>query len=288
MPWIALALAGGPAARAAGENYYEWIAVAPLVVTGESLGQDGKVTEIRVRDVIRGEAAPGQTLRVELRGANRDRDLELHRKPLRLEAGESYVLLLRPATDRKGRSAPAYELVRGVEGARPLPAEGAAALVRAISTFAEVQRSGDGEAWNRLRGMLSDTDPLVIATAIELHVKFRRGDVETLADVRPLLEHPDAAIRARAARLTGQIVERHAEGAISDPDRLRSELASRARRDPDPGVRIAATEALDRLRDDSVLAILDEIADDDPDQQVRYTAEALAYERRLTSSGPSH
>ena len=36
---------------------YEWVAIAPVVVTGESLGDNGKFHEFRLQQVLRGEAA---------------------------------------------------------------------------------------------------------------------------------------------------------------------------------------------------------------------------------------
>lgn len=261
-------------------DYYEWIAVAPTVVAGESLGDDGKYVSFRVQHVLRGTAEPGGTIRVFLRRVNRERDRELHPRAVRLDVGESYVLLLRELPHEKQSAPASYELVRGVGGARALPAEGADAVLSALKTFVDVQETGGEDVWRHLRSMLEETEPILIGTALQLHRKFRRGDLEMLVAVRPLLDHPQSELREQAARLIEQILERFGGSAVPEPDRLQSEIASHARRDSSPAVRIAATHALGRLAGESVLTILDGIAEDDPDQRVRYAAETLAYERR--------
>lgn len=275
----AASLAAAPL-RALDENYYEWIAVAPIVVSVEIQGGKSKALEARVGEVIRGSLEPGETIRVDLRRANRERDRELHVKGLQLEPGERWVLLLAPGQPSGEGEPPMFELVRGVDGARPLPAEGSAALLRALRSFDELRSMGEVEGWLRLRDMLTDTDPMLIDTALQMHLKFRRGDAELFSDLRPLLDHPEPQIRERALALIEQLLSRLGEPQPAERERLQSELVARARRDPLAEVRIAATAALDRLPGDSVLAVLDEIAEADPDQLVRYAAAARAYERR--------
>ena len=41
------------------QNIYEWAAVAPIVVTGSSLGQDGRYVDVRLDRVFRGDLEPG-------------------------------------------------------------------------------------------------------------------------------------------------------------------------------------------------------------------------------------
>jgi hypothetical protein len=285
-PATAIALIVAAPLSASEENYFEWLAVAPVVVTGEITDAKDKSAGVRVAEVIRGELTPGAQIQVALRRANRERDRELHPRALEFAPGESWILLLEP----ESAGAERYDLVRGVSGARPLPAEGAAALVKALRAFVEIRRAGEDEAWTRMRAMLTATEALLVDTALQMHLKFRRGDLELIADLRPLLDHPEPAIRERTLRLIEQILSRHGEPPAPERERLQSEIVARARRDQRVEVRIAATEALDRLAGDSVLAVLDEIADDDPDQRVRYAAEARAYERRRRApgEGPAH
>ena len=67
---------------------------------------------------------------------------------------------------------------------------------------------------------------------------------------------------------------------LPDAADLRNDLVSRARRDAAVVVRIAATRALGGMHDANVQKVLEEIARDDPDQNVRYAAERLIYDRR--------
>jgi hypothetical protein len=278
-----LAACGLTSARDAPLNYFEWIAVAPTVVVGESLDNDGKYAEVRVSHVLRGDDEPGSVIRIRVRSANRDRDRILHKKGAKVKEGESFILLLQRAPTKKGPAA--YELIRGIDGIRPLPAEGSEALLQALATFVEIQDAKDHQlTWARLREMLEETDTILIDVALEQYLKFRRGDTALLPTVRPLLDHPEPELREQATRLIEQILQRYGGDEVADLGRLKDEIAARARRDAAPSVRIAAIQALGRFEGDTVLTILDEIADDDPDQQVRYFAEALAYERRSAAA----
>ena len=98
-------------------NLYEWAAVAPVIVVGTSLGDNGRYHEITVEQTIRGRQDwVGQRFRVNLRDANRDRDRDEHRYSLKLTRGESYLLLLEPRVVKKAGALPTYDLARGVEG----------------------------------------------------------------------------------------------------------------------------------------------------------------------------
>ena len=58
-----------------------------------------------------------------------------------------------------------------------------------------------------------------------------------------------------------------------------------ARRDPSAAVRVAAVAALKGLADARVVEIWKEISRDDPDQEVRYTAERLLYQHAQAQGG---
>jgi hypothetical protein len=222
----------------------------------------------------------GQRIRVNLRDANRDRNRDLHHHALKPAEGQSYLMLLEPREVKKVKPAPAFDLARGVEGLRELPAEGRAALLDAVERFVQVQDLEDDRViWDRLASMLEETHPILLQTALDQFLKFRRGEAGLVESLRPLLDHPSYQVRERTARLIGQIVSREPDREIADVDLLRNELVARARRDGNVGVRLAATEALGNFEDDSVLEILEEIAERDPDQNVRYEAEKMAYER---------
>jgi hypothetical protein len=265
-------------------DYYEWTAVAPVVVAANLVQDEGKHTRFRFEHVFRGSATPGSTAYVRVRQANRDRDREEVPRAVHLEAGRSYLLLLEPAAAHDGL--PSFTLARGLGGVRELPAEGAPAVIEALDVLVEIQDHKDEAfTWTRFSEMLEGTNPVLLDTALQQFLKFRRGEVGQLPEVRVLLEHPAPATREKAAQLIGQVLA--AEDPIPPEERtaLRDELSARARRDADVRVRVAATTALDRLQTDGVDDILAEIADSDPDQGVRFAAERLIYERRR-NGGP--
>ena len=275
---LALALAS-PASRAAPLNLYEWIAVAPVVVAGKNLGTHGKYAEFTVENVYRGETA-GE-IKVNVRRANRDRDRFLYKHALRFEEGESYLLLLVRAATSDPNEKPAFELIRGVRGAREVPPEGSGPFLEAIERFARLQDQRDDRViWRNLAEMLEGTNPILIETALDQFLKFQRAENRLLGSLRPLLDHPDPELRERTARLIGQLLMRNGEEPIPDVGTLQDELVARARRDDAISVRVASVQALDRLDSATVLEILEEIARDDPDQTVRYIAEKLIYDRQ--------
>jgi hypothetical protein len=269
----ALAMAGGEDL-----DLYDWMGVAPIVVHVEVQRDAGGAVEAAVLRTIRGDVLPNSLITVRLRHANRERAAD--DKPLRPRAGDSLLLLLRPASARRRAQPPEFELVRGIRGAREVP-EGGDVLVSAACTLATIQdRKDERLTWEAMGDLMLDPNPFLVATALDHHLKFRRGTLELLVAVRPLLDHPQPGVRERAARLIGDILARHRGHAPPDGSVLHAELAARARRDPAGVVRAAATEALGQLSEDGTEPLLREIAARDPDQHVRYTAERLLYERR--------
>jgi len=181
-------------------NLYEWAAIAPIVVAGESLGDDGAYTELAVSQVFRGHVSAEEVLRLNRREANRSRSYSVDEKPLQLDRGHSFVVLLKPSVSRKTGKRASYSIVRGVHGARELPAEGTVAFLGALRRFIEIQDSkNELLKWQYLDDMLEDTNPILIGTALDQFIKFRRGTPAALPSLRPLLEHPDESVRARAA-----------------------------------------------------------------------------------------
>jgi len=268
-------------------NLYEWSAVAPVVVAGTSLGEDGKHFDFKVQECLRGKMQPGDELRVDVRTANRMRDRELYPKALRLDEGVDYVLLLDPAKGSKPKGAVLYGLQRGLAGVRELPLEGRDAFLEALRTFIMIQEA-DGEElrWHLLSQEMDGNNTLVLGTALDLYIKFRRGDGEMVLGLVPLLDHPRTELRAATAQLIGLIVDRHWEsGTIPEDEELRAELVARATRDDAIEVRVAATKALANFPPEMVDEVLDRIAESDPEQQVRYTAELIRLQHRREENG---
>ena len=262
-------------------NLYEWLNVAPVVIVAKNLGTYGKYTEFQVASVLRGDQKPEVRIRVNVRRANRDRNRSVDKQALRFETGLSYVVLLVPVVTRDPDALPTFEFVRGVRGAREVPLEGQAVFLGAVERFVRIQdHKDDLHTWRELSEMIEDTNPVLVETALDMFLKFRRGDDDLLGSLRPLLDHPSIATRERTVMLIGQIIGRGDPGLVPDAALLQSELVAKARRDKAVPVRVAATRALDRLSGSNVLLILQEIAREDPDQAVRYTAERLIYDRR--------
>lgn len=277
---LGLALPSYPAEGASYRNLFEWMATAPVVVGARYAQEIGKYTEVRVVHPVRGDFEVGDLLKVDLRSANRER--EDFQKRLRLDPGKIYLLLLE--ADRKGRksSESAYSLVRGVNGAKEIPKEGAPAFLDAVARFAEIQASGsDSLTWQAFERMLEELNPLLIQTSLEQFLKFRRETPELVRRLRPLLDHPRPDLRAGTLQLVGRVIERFPAETIPDFEGLESEVVSHARGDPSVEVRVAATEALRGLSGPSIEELLHEISGGDPDQAVRYAAERQIYERRL-------
>lgn len=280
-----LALLFPSALRAQPRNFYEWSAVAPVVISATSLGQDGRYVEVRVLRVFRGAVAPDAALWIDLRQTNRERNRNVTPHALRIDAGVNYLLLLEPGS-RYRDGVQSYSIVRGVRGVRELPAEGADQILDALDRFVEVQDlKTDGKIWDAMSEMLEATNPLLVETALEQFDKFGRGDPELLLTLRPLLDHPSSSIREWSSRLIGGIVARHPEDELPEEVPLRAELIGAARRDPVVNVRVAATEALGRFPDAATVEVLEEIAASDADQSVRYVAEKILLDRRARADG---
>ena len=262
-------------------NLYEWIARAPIVITATSLGEDGKYVDVRVTRVFRGDVQPDDVLMVDVRQANRERDLYVDRRALRLDSTVDYLLLLQESYVRPKDGQKIYTIVRGVHGARELPAESEEAWLRAVERFIEIhEMDSEARAWRQLTMMLEETDPLLLETALQEFIKFHRGDAELLLTVLPILDHPSPLLREKAVVLMGQILGRERGTGVPEEDAMRTALIARARRDESVPVRVAATEALGSFPGEAVDAILMQISEDDPDQEVRYAAQLVLLERR--------
>jgi hypothetical protein len=257
---------------------YEWMGMAPIVVAGDVVSDDGKFTQVVVREAIKGNTPPGTTLLIDVRGANRDRDPGV--KALKFDRAVGYLILLRTGP-RVAESRPVFELVRGTQGVRPLPAEGSVATLDAARKLAALQERHDDELlWTTLPSFLEDDNPVLVDATLDLFVKFRRGDATMVPILEPLLDHPTPEVRDRTIVLLGRILARAAPADIAERSVVVGELTSHARRDEDARVRRTATVALAALPDAGIDETLQAIARDDPDQDVRFEAERAAFERR--------
>ena len=261
-------------------NLYEWVSGAPVVVVARIDEARGKYAEATALSALRGTLPPDGRVLVDVRRANRDRTSGEMR--LELEQGRSYVLLLAPASESG-----IHVLVRGCEGARPLPAEGASVTVEAVARLVRIQ-DGDGPflAWGELGPLLGDENPVLVETALDLFSKFHAASPELLPGLLRLLDHPRPHVRGQSAGLVGAVLARAGSDApVPEASMALDELVARARRDPSAEVRAAATAAIGRISGPGVEDVLEEIARDDPDQVVRYAATRSLYERTPRRGG---
>ncbi|HZN56098.1 MAG TPA: HEAT repeat domain-containing protein [Candidatus Polarisedimenticolaceae bacterium] len=257
---------------------YEWMAVAPIVVAASVVSDDAKYIQAVTQTPVKGGVKPSEVVLVDLRTANRDR--ELGTRSLDLERGRAYLLLLKPSSRGKNEAHPVFDLVRGTRGAKPLPPEGAEATIAAAVQLADLQERKDDELlWAKLADFIEDTNPVLVDAALDLFVKFHRESAEMIPVVEPLLDHPSTEFRRRAVLLIGRILARPSGEAIPERAMIVAELTGRARRDGDVAVRREATVALAALGDGGVDETLRTISRDDPDQNVRFEAEKALFER---------
>ena len=281
---VVIGAAGIYAATAANDpdemTLYDWMYPASAVVAGRVLDEAGKLTDVQVDEVFRGEIEPGSVIGVNVKKANRYREDFQHR--LKLDGDHAYLFLLKPVPPDDPGDRVSYLLVRGVNGTREIPPEGASAFLDATRQLAQLQAVNSDELhWHTLGRMLEENNRYLLLTALDEFLKFRRENPELVLRGRPLLQHPRPDIRQRALELCGRILARFPRDQVADAEGLEMEIIGLARRDPSPDVRIAATHALAGLADASVEEVWEEISQDDPDQRVRYAAERLLYEHRI-------
>jgi HEAT repeats len=283
---VAIAAVASGDARAVSEpppdpvrlGLYDWMAVAQTVIAADVIADDGKFVRAVVRASIKGALSGGAVVEIDQRRANGDRDDGV--KALDLTKGRAYLLLVERSTRGKKEPYPVFDLVRGVRGAIPLPAEGSAATIDAATRLAEVEaRKSDEYLWKALPEFLQDTNPVLVDAALDLYVKFRRESAALSSILQPLLENPRPDFRRRAALLLGRLLARSEAAAVPERPQLVVELSGRARRDDDPDVRREATAAIAGLPDPGVEETLRVIARDDADQDVRLTAVKSLSER---------
>lgn len=277
----------GAAVQAQEQNLWEWMNVAPVVAVVVVQQEDPKQPLARVDRVFRGDLREGDIVAIDLRKANRERPGGVG--SLELLADSPYLALL-DSSSRKRESVgkpQLFRLIRGVEGVRELPAEGIQAWIEAAERISEIGTLGnDVLVWEALGDLLAARNPILVRTALEAHVAFVRGGPELFASVLPLLSHPSPKVRQDAAALAGICIRRgRSEASRGEGRELVLQLIGSARRDAAPEVRAGAVRALGVLADESIQRVLEEVAESDPEQNVRYEAERILFES--TGGGPS-
>lgn len=291
VPGIAVALALGMGASEAASvepaDLWQWQNPASIVAVVEidADGPRGTMLARAVR-VFLGELDPRDRIALDVREANRERPAGV--EALDVRDGRRYLALLEPA-DRQPRRLdfPLYRIVRGVEGIRSLPGEGSEAWIDALSRITAIRGLGRDElVWEGLGALLLDRNPLLVRTALEAHVSFERGGPEILPAVRELLRNARPDVRSLASSLAGICLRRADEARGEEAVRETTlALVAIARTDEVPEVRASAVRALGSRFDASTRRVLEEVADKDPEQEVRYEARRVLYERAHGPSG---
>ncbi len=264
----------------AAQNLYEWMGVAPTVILGTVVVDDQRYVEVEVTKQLVGETLGSGILQIDEKSANRDRDRA--QAAVRMEKGASYLILLEPMPPGRKGGPPRYRLVRGVLGVRQVAPEGGAVFVDAAERLAQVHAlRDDSRRWLAFEQMFEETNPFLLRAALDIFLKFRRGLPAHISLLRPLLDHPEAEVRASAARLIAQIVGAYGTHELPEESSLAAELIGRARRDESTEVRVAATECLASIGGASAEAVLRDIARQDPEQDVRYAAQRILHEKNL-------
>lgn len=262
---------------------FEWMATAPIVVAADVLADDGKFIQAMTRQPIKGGVPAGTVLLVDLKKANRDREVGV--RSLDLVKGHGYLLLLQASERTTHTPNPIFDLVRGMAGARELPREAPGPMLDAASRLAEIQeRKNDALLWSSVPGFLEDPNPVLVDAALDLVVKFQRESQDLLPALEPLIESPRPEVRQRAVLLVGRILHRAGAGALPERSVFVAEITGRARRDDDVEVRRTATQAIAALSDPGIDETLKTISQDDPDQNVRFEAQKALYERKQSRS----
>jgi hypothetical protein len=257
---------------------YEWMATAPIVIAADVVADDGKFVQAVTRTPIKGGLRAATVVLVDQRQANRDREPGVPASDL--VKGRGYLLLLSASTRGKNEAHQVFDLVRGVKGSKELPVEGSDATIAAAVRLAEIQeRANDAYLWASLPDLLQDENPLLVDAALDLYVKFRRESVAQVPVLQPLLEHPRPDFRRRAVLLLGRILAKTSSTDLPERPQIIAELTGRARRDEDVGARREAVTALAPLPDTGIDETLRAVAQDDPDQDVRFEAEKSAFVR---------
>jgi hypothetical protein len=259
--------------------------VVAVRVTSGSL----KRAKVRVLEVFRGEATPGDELQIAFRNFNLDLDRD-HR--IVFIDGESDILFLVPELNRKGlpKEKNRFTLHRGRWGKFTLPREGEGLYLEAVHEFARLALLKDHrQLYAELRELPQSDNAVLVDIGLSEIGRLRLMDHELIPVILPYLQDPSPKRRSRSLQLLADWLNR-----VEDPsqypelwDTVLPAIQRLARNDSQDQVRAAAVDALGAWRGEEVESTLREVAELDREQEVRYRAQLMLLERsqRLRSSG---
>jgi hypothetical protein len=243
---------------------------------------------VKVREVYRGGARPGQDLEI----AFRDFNLDLAKDDrIVFVDGESEILFLVPELDleERPRGGDRYTLTRGRFGRFTIPREGGDIYREAVREFAGlVAMKNHRELFDRLRSLLRSANPILVDAALSEVLKLDLMNRDLAPSVMAFYTDPSPKRRLAALKLMGRFFatlrdrDKHPEFQES----ALPPVAVLARNDPEEGVRVAAVDALGEWGGGAVTETLKEIASQDKAQLVRYEAQLILFRESQTGKSP--
>jgi hypothetical protein len=278
---FAAGLPGPPAAGAGkGEEspgLYHLTARADLVVSAQVISGSLKLAQVRVVEVFRGRARPGQRLQI----AFRDFNLSFGKEDrIVFGDGDTELLFLAPELDWNGKpkGEDRYTLLRGRFGRFTLPREGEEIYLEAVREFSRLVSLKDHrELFSRLRNLIGSSNPVLADAAMTEVLDLDLMDRYLAPRVMEYYLDPAPGRRVMALKLMSRLFE-ITKDRDGDPDFQDATLAPvkvLARNDPDERVRVAAVDAMGSWGGLAVRETLREVARQDASQLVRYEAEVI-------------
>jgi len=256
---------------------YELTARSDLVVSVRVISGSLKLAQVRVGEVFRGVARPGQRLQIAFRDFNMDLGKE---DRVEFADDETEILFLTPEVDWEGRrkGEDRYTLVRGRFGRFTLPREGEEVYLEAVREFSSlVSLKNHRDLFDRLKGLVGSSNPILVDAGMKEVLDLDLMDRDMVPRVTGHFRDPAPGRRVAALKLMGRLFAGFREGE-RDPelqDATLPPIMVLARNDPDERVREAAVDALGAWGGPAVAETLKEISRQDPSQAVRYRAELI-------------
>ncbi len=266
------------------KTLYEKTAHAPLVILGITTSDDTKYAEIEIQEVLKGQFQ-GQMLNISFRRENFER--KRGQEKIVFSEGEEAILFLEPVRNRNGRikDHSLFKLIGGTEGKIEVSPESGQSLVIAIKRLIEIQSiKSMKKIWKEHKNLLQEKNRFLIQAGFQEIIKFRIADWILIPTLLQFLSGKDVEFRICSVKVMAQILEDEGEKTKEREEKeevIRS-LINRARGDDEPMVRVEAIRALNAAGAEDYLDILETISENDESQVVRYEAQKVIYEIRMS------
>jgi hypothetical protein len=279
-----------------GADLSKRLSSGPVVIRGKVVDDSIKAT-VEIVEIYRAPGEIPRRIEIAYRGLNASRRTGTPR--FEVMPDEEAVFVLERWTDYYGElgDEDLYQPAWDYRSRIPIPPEGRQAMLEAIEALVRFKDADSRErAEGELRSWLGGRNPWLIEAALSHAATYGPADGSW---TRALVEHaqsPDPTRRRLALTAMGLGlsrgrlgVEPGAAGSVGREDRrngldqrelCRRALIQAARTDADPEVRRVAVRALGRSGLDGVRSVLEVIASNDENQEVRYEAETILLERR--------